>query len=303
MKVLKWCCCITFCVLVGCTSDQSAEAPQRESRIDRTLPVVMTTIEANRYLAERVGGSALDVRYPVPSDADPLAWEPNRAEIAVLQQADLVLLNGAGLEPWSEHVSLVPSRTEVLADRYRDQWLEFEGVIEHQHGPEGGHSHHGTDPHVWMDPQLARSHVEQMVEIFSQRFPEGASGFQERGGEVLADLDALDEQYRTMFADLKPTFYANHPAYDYLGRRYGWSLINLDLDPETAPDPSSIPRNRDDSARYILWESDPIPAAVAALQAIGLTSVTISPAEHSPETGDWLTAMQENARQFEKLRE
>ncbi len=303
MEILKWFCFITFGVLIGCTSEQSVEVPQDQARPELTRPVVITTIEANRYLAERIGGNVLDVRYPVPPEADPLAWEPNRTQIAEMQQADLVLLNGAGLEPWGEHVSLVPSRTAVLADRYRDQWLEFEAAIEHQHGPDGGHSHQGTDPHVWMDPLLARSHAEQMVEIFSQRFPEGATGFRERGQEVLTDLDALDAQYRAASAERKPTFYANHPAYDYLGRRYGWSLINLDLDPEVAPAPSSIPRKRDDSARYILWESDPIPAAVAVLQEIGLSSVTISPAEHSPEAGNWLSVMQENARQFEKLLE
>jgi len=56
------------------------------------------------YFAERIGGSSVNVVLPVPADIDPAFWEPDASVIAEFQQADLILLNGAGYANWSTHL-------------------------------------------------------------------------------------------------------------------------------------------------------------------------------------------------------
>ena len=283
-------------LLTGCTT-RTESTPSGGGAADSGRPVVAVTVEVNRYLAERIGGDAIEVVYPVPAEADPLHWDPDRDAIATLQSADLVLLNGAGLELWRDRISLAPSKTVVLADAYRERWLTFEGAVEHQHGPEGDHTHTGTDPHVWMDPTIVSEHARQIVTAFAERFPAHADAFAARGIEVLVDLEDLDRRWGEVFpGEGSPPLLTNHPAYDYLARRHSWTVQNFDVEPEgwTETERTAVARAVAPGVRWMLWESEPDAEISRYLGSIGLVPVVISPCEHTPDEGDWLSVMREN---------
>jgi len=288
-------------LLVSCTAEEAAPPASGGAPAAGGVPTIAVTIEANRYLAARIGGERMRVIYPVPADADPLLWEPDRAAVASLQGADLVLLNGAGLERWRDRVSLAPSKTVTLAEEYRSEWLTFAGTVEHQHGPEGAHTHTGADPHVWMDPLLAKRHAARIAAELAARFPAHAAELRARAAEVAADLDDLDRRLRDARAPGSAPLLANHPAYDYLARRYGWTIRSYDLDPETLPAAGLALPGAPADAKWILWESAPAPEVESAARALGYRSVVIAPCEHTPESGDWLEAMRANAARIADL--
>ena len=58
------------------------------------------------YFAERIGGDYVEVIFPAPPDIDPAFWTPDGATIGGYQNADLIILNGAGYAKWTEKVSL-----------------------------------------------------------------------------------------------------------------------------------------------------------------------------------------------------
>ncbi len=294
---------LVLAILLSACSPEEAPAPSPiPTASSGAIPTVITTIEANRYLAARIGGDRVDVVSLVPPGVDPLLWEPDRAAISRMQSADLVLLNGAGLERFRDRISLAPSKTVVLAEAYRDEWRTFEGTVQHQHGPEGEHSHTGTDPHVWMDPILAKRHADQIAREFAARFPDHADEFRARAAEVAADLDDLDRRFAGAFGPGgSPPLVASHPAYDYPAERYGWRITNFDLGPETLPEGGLKLPGVPDGAQHILWESEPAPEVEVAVRALGFASVVISTCEHAPETGDWLATMRENAARLAAL--
>lgn len=288
-------------LLPSCTSESAPAPGARGGGLGavRSGPlVVVATVEVNRYLAARIGGDLVEVVFPVPPDADPLLWEPDRDAIATLQSADLVLLHGAGLERWRDRVSLAPSRTEVLADAYRDEWLTFGTTVEHQHGPEGEHSHSGTDPHTWMDPELVARHAERITAALIRLLPEHDTALSARGLSVLNDLADLERRWAGIFDGDAPPLLANHPAYDYAAARFGWSVTSLDLDPESLPEGGLALPDLEPMPRVMLWESEPACAVAAAVEAAGLVPVVVSPCEVPPETGDWLSVMRENAERL-----
>ena len=59
-----------------------------------------------QYFAERIGAEHVEVAFPAPSGVDPAFWKPDSDILRQYQQADLVLLNGAGYAGWVEKVSL-----------------------------------------------------------------------------------------------------------------------------------------------------------------------------------------------------
>ncbi len=61
------------------------------------LPVVATTSIIGDVAAQ-VGGARVNVRVLLPTGADPHAYEPRPQDIAALTDAELVLVNGLGLE-------------------------------------------------------------------------------------------------------------------------------------------------------------------------------------------------------------
>jgi len=61
---------------------------------------VVATLAPFADWARQVGGERVTVTQLVPTGVDPRSWEPSAAELQRLGEADVVLFNGLGLEPW-----------------------------------------------------------------------------------------------------------------------------------------------------------------------------------------------------------
>lgn len=269
----------------ACGDAGSAPAARTAPRPARERPLVVTTFYPLEFVAERIGGERVEVRCDVPSDADPLFWSPTPEMIALYQTADLILFNGAGLESWADKVSLPPSIVVDTSRGFRSQFLEFEDAITHTHGPGEEHTHAGIDAHVWMDPVLLARQAAKAHEALAKLLPDHADELATNHAQLASELDALHKEF-AKFGSLPAgeSLVASHPAYDYLAKRRGWPIVNLDLNPEAELDDATLARVRerlkDTTAEWILWESEPIgPLADRIESELGLKSVLFSPCE------------------------
>lgn len=262
-------------------------------------PRVATTFAPTAYLASRLAGPAAEVFCDLPEDADALFWEPDDVALRRVQEADLVVLFGAGMDVWRERVSLPSSRVVVAAERFRAQWIEFDESVAHSHGGGERHVHTGTDPHAWIDPLLlleaGRAVHEALVRVLG---PDARAGLDARLGSLEADLRALHDGFAALEIPEGEWLYASHPAYDYLARRHGWSVVNLDLSPGEAPAQDVVQtvalQLERRPGRLILWEAEPGEAARAAFAKLGLESVVFSPAEVVADGDDVLAVQRAN---------
>ncbi|MEE8468605.1 MAG: metal ABC transporter substrate-binding protein, partial [Planctomycetota bacterium] len=100
---------LTLLTLLACGG--GGDADRSDAHADRSgPPVVVVTFHPTEYLVTRLAGDLVRVVCDVPPDADALFWEPDRRAVQRMQRADLIVLNGAGLERWTERVSLPRSR-------------------------------------------------------------------------------------------------------------------------------------------------------------------------------------------------
>ncbi len=90
MSSIRW--LLTFILLIVGVSVQNSDAAGPLNVYVVNYPL--------KYFAERIGGDHVRVKFPVPADVDPANWNPDLADIAAYQQADLILLNGAGYAKW-----------------------------------------------------------------------------------------------------------------------------------------------------------------------------------------------------------
>lgn len=287
-------------------------SPSAGPRSERTgRPMVATTFYPTWFFAARLAGELADVVCALPDEADPATWQPDAASIARLQEADLIVINGADFEQWVARVTLPEARVVDTARAFQPEWLRYEEAVTHRHGPAGEHTHEGIDGHTWLDPLLAQQQTEAILHALVRLLPEHEAALRRRYEALAGELRALDARLRELSrgASESPLFvYASHPAYNYLARRHGWRMQNLDLDPEEMPSEEAFDTLRARLAaapgRYLLWESAPMPALAERLrEELGLTSLVFSPLETQSEEAaaagdDYLTIYR---RQLEAL--
>jgi zinc transport system substrate-binding protein len=268
-------------------------------------PSVYTTFYPTQYFAERIGGDLIDVVCPVPEDEDAIFWMPDGTAIQAYQKADLIILNGAGFAKWVQKVSLPSSRVVNTAKPFEEKFISFEDGTVHSHGKAGEHAHEGIDGHTWLDPVNARIQASELKHALAARFPEDEGIFEKGFAALAKELDALDEKLKGYQAAYKnQPLLASHPAYNYIARRYGWNLKNLDLDPEAMPSDEAFQGIKEmlkrHPAKHLIWETYPTKAiAERMLNELGLISIEFSPCELLSEDAqnsgtDYMSVMRRN---------
>lgn len=282
----------------GCGSETAREATTTED-------VIRTTFYPTMWMASRIAGGLVPVECPVPAEADPIFHRPTVEQIARYQRARLIIVNGAEFEKWVSAAPLPRSRVVDSAAGFADEFITIEGTT-HSHGPSGEHTHEGTDGHTWLDPRNAIRQAEAIASAMSGAFPEHAGAFASNLAALRADLEGLDGSLTALTPALEGVvLLASHPAYNYVARRYGWSVTNLDLDPEaplSAEALASVAEAIEDRGvrRVMLWESAPLEETAEALRdRFGIASVVFSPCEMLSEEeiaggADYLVVMRAN---------
>jgi len=244
---------------------------------------VAVTFYPNEYFVQRIGAEAVEVFCDVPAGADALFWIPNDEQLARMLAADLIVLQGAGLERWVGRASLPMSRVLVATKGMQQQLLQFEAGSAHSHGNGEQHDAGGIDPHVWLDPENAKLQAAAIHRRLSELLPEQAADFATRFAVLASELDELSAQFRAIAARGEPLC-ASHPAYAYLVSRFGFQIESFDFDPEKMPTEeqlSSLAASIGKSgASKILWEAEPTPEIARRLSSqLGLESLVFSPCE------------------------
>lgn len=210
----------------------------------------------------------------IPPGAEGHDFEPSAKDIAGLSQARIFVYNGAGFETWINKLidNMDTSKTLVVeaaqgiellaADEHHAHAHEEEGhKDEHDHGhdhdhghkeeghkdehgheeeshkDEHGHEHGEFDPHVWLDPTLAKHQASNILTALILVDPANKDVYQANFDRFAAELDALDQDYQATVNNAKTKdFVVAHAAYGYLAKRYGLKQIPVSgLSPSDEP--------------------------------------------------------------------
>lgn len=283
--------------LAGCSGPDSS-TPARPEPEDTRLSVYAVNYPL-AYFAERIGGDAVRVTLPVPADADPAQWQPAPEDILPFQQADLILLNGAGYAAWVDTAALPNNRLVDTSRGFRDRLIRSEDQATHSHGPEGEHSHGTTASHTWLDPLLALEQARAILDALSTYRPANETEFRSHFTLLERDLQSLDQQLTAAFDALgdQPVLFS-HPVYQYLQRRFRPGSGSLDFEPDAVPDAAALAELRallaDYPATVLIWEREPYAVTVELLETEGLRSIAFVPGANRPPEGSYFELMEMN---------
>ena len=218
------------------------------------------------------------------------------------QASDLILLSGAAYEQWVDKVSLPSSRVVDTSSVLQDQLVRYRKASTHRHGPEGEHTHEGIDGHTWVDPLNAFAQAEVIAKALTKRWPQYSEAFANGLASLESDLRALDARFQAFSkAWGSRLLLASHSAFNYLAKRYGFEIANLDLDPGQV-DAASYEEIKFHKATALLWVSEPNDEIAAKISELGLHNILVSPCEGNPgDSQDYLSVMRANLDRLESL--
>lgn len=257
------------------------------------------------YFAERIAGEHADVEFPAPADVDPAFWQPPVETIAEFQQADLILLNGAGYAKWLERVSLPRRKLVDTSSAFRNRYMHVQEGATHSHGPGGDHSHTGTAFTTWLDFNQAVQQAQAIAAAMMRKRPQWKQEFARNLAALEADLLELDKQAQTIVAEKQEQpLLASHPVYQYLQRRYALNLASVMWEPHEVPDESAWSGLKqtlqEHPAKWMLWEGEPNPQSVKRLRDMGVESIVFNPSGNRPQEGNFLSVMRHNLNNLQR---
>ena len=122
---------------------------------------------------------------------------------------------------------------------------------------------HVYDPHIWLDPMLAKSQVMTISSHLAQSDPEHAEIYHDNAISYADKLDKLDQEIRTELSSCKKdTFVPFHNAFSYFAERYDLHTLAViqEFSPEspvTAKDIEELIRFAEDNdVKYFFTEEN-----------------------------------------------
>ena len=190
--------------------------------------IVVTTSILGDVVLELVG-DAVEVEVVMSSGVDPHQFAPSARQVAAMREADVLVVNGLGLEAELEDT------IEAAADDGTDVVAVAELAPDHRtaegaaHDDDDGHDHGDEDPHVFTDPARMAVAVAGLADALAERV-EGLDGpaYRERAAAYGAELQALDAEVEQLLAPIpaeRRVLVTNHDVLGYFADRYGFTVV------------------------------------------------------------------------------
>ncbi len=194
-----------------------------------TAPVILTSTTFLADIARNVAGDRARVESLLPVGADPHTYEATPSDVTKIAESQVLILNGIEYEHFIEALlenaggeRLIIIASDGLEPRQMGE-REEEGVHE---GEE--EEHEAGDPHMWLDPNLIITYVENIRAGLTQFDPQGASTYQSNADAYVAQLKDLDTWIQEQVSQIpseRRLLVTNHEALGYFAERYGFTVI------------------------------------------------------------------------------
>lgn len=191
------------------------------------LKVVASTTIVGDVVAQ-VGGDLIDLRVLFPTGADPHTFEPRPQDVAAISEADLIVLNGLGLEEALESLLEANAKGAIVHASEGVEVLEFEEHEGEENEGEEEHAHEDGDPHTWTDPNNVMVWTENIAAALAEADPANAQTYQANAEAYLSSLQELDGWIRAEVEQIpaeRRKMVTDHFAFGYFADEYGLEQV------------------------------------------------------------------------------
>jgi len=234
------------------------------------LRVVSSFFPIDEFV-KKIGGDIIQSSILIPTGIEPHDFEPTINQIQTVDSADVLVYNGLGIENW---ITKINTEHKIDAsDGLNASYTDRRNMT--------------LDPHVWLDPLLAKKEVEDIRDGLMTIDPNNKDRYLNNAKNFLNELDNLHKTIKTYLESCKKRdFITLHNSFSYFANQYGLnqhSIFNAGPEGEVTPtrlaEIINIAKSLDLKVIYSEELMDPRYASVVAQEIPDGKVLVLSPIE------------------------
>lgn len=215
-------------LMAACShANQAAQTSTENAGATQGRIQVATTFSTLNSFVEGVGGDRVSVQNIVPVGASPETFQPAPQDVAKIADAKLVVENGAGIDRWIGGMMSAASSPNA-------HLLVLSAGLPVQQ----------NNPHLWMDPVLAKSYVLKIRDALDAIDPAHKAEYERNASRYNGELDALAASIQAKIDTIPPSkryMIVFHNAWLYYNNRFGITTLGfVERNPGQEPNPQQI---------------------------------------------------------------
>ncbi|MEY3805285.1 MAG: hypothetical protein RIR69_97 [Actinomycetota bacterium] len=235
-------------VVAGCASDSDGAMPTEGeasaletclsvSEVTGRIPKLVSTVAPiTNLIAMVVGDVGPTVDGLVPEGTNSHTFEPPPSAAAVVEDADVVFVNGLGLEDPSIELAENNAENAVVCELGTAVLPVSEWVYDFSFPEEGGK----PNPHLWTNPPMVQQYLDVIRDVVIKLDPSNKASYEENHAKISQVVTDLDEAMKTA-AETMPVenrkLLTYHDAYAYFALRYNFEVVGA-IQPSSFEEPS-----------------------------------------------------------------
>jgi ABC-type Zn uptake system ZnuABC Zn-binding protein ZnuA len=194
-------------------------------------------------ITKNVAGDRAVVEALIPTDVDPHTFEATPGDVRRIADADVVVINGAGLEVAFElTIHAAASRVVVASEGLEGRHAAGAGDPS---GAADAADPARRDPHFWLDPLQVVAYADNIAAGLTDADPAGAESYAANAATYQAALRRLDDEIRGAVAVIpvdQRKLVTDHEELGYYADRYGFRVIGAVV-PSLSPEAQASARD------------------------------------------------------------
>lgn len=236
-----------------------------ESNVDNDKLTVYTTVFPVYDFVRNIGQDKVNLNYIIPPGVEPHDYEITPKVLKDIQNADLLIKNGLGIDNFvdkieSESDLKIVTASEGITPLTYSEEEEHDHDHDHEEEISDEHNHGEYDPHVWLDIDLAIKECTNIKDALIESDEENKEYYEENYNNYIKELENLNTKYNKELKNItKNDIIVSHDAYGYLCEKYDINQISITgISANQEPSLSKISEIsnyvKDNNIKYILFD-------------------------------------------------
>ena len=257
---------------------------------------VVATLTFLEDFVKNVGGDRVEVKSLLSGLESEHTYTPKPSDIVAVKEATMLVKVGLGLEVWVDSLIKNASNNKIVIV------TTSEGIslLKSEETDHDGHEAHSGNPHIWLDPEMAKVMIRHITDTLSKIDPEGRGFYLSNQTNYFSRIDAMDKRIEEKLGHIQnKKIIAHHPAWPYFAERFKLQIAD-NIQTQVGAEPSArhiadiISKVKRENIRAIISEpqlNPKVPRVIA--EETGARIVILTPIPGGvPGTGTYIEMME-----------
>lgn len=220
---------LLFLIIIAGCSNKTSDSASATMKIFVSIP-------PQKYFLEKLCVDRAEISVLLPPGASPHSYEPKPSQMARLSKSRIYFSVGGDFEASllprlrksCPNLLIIPTDSTITRITF-DEEHEADHAVE---TAEEHHSHHGTDPHIWLSPELVKEQVKIMADALCEIDTLNRQFYRQNYSLFIEQISSLQAAIKERLKDCKSgePFMVFHPSWGYFAREFNLTQIAIEID-------------------------------------------------------------------------